>query len=547
MEYRRFIGRQWLGGTALLCLALGACNKNPQAAQQTAQQPATGAPIAALQLATAPPPPPTYAPPASALPPPRRPVAYRPSREHWRYLTDAYDMSDAFADTPPDYTVPYDGEDPYVWRADDGAYRVVEWLPEGARYYYYEPGADEPFLIQDPDYSYAYDDGALARVYTRTGAPVPDRIAIARESYAARYYARGHDLYRAAVTDRRRAAYAGHWQQRAPIIREQRTLWQRGREEEPGWRNWYQAHQPQQEARWAPERQRRASYAAALGAAGAAGSAYALHHRDQPPAGMDHRPGLFQNARPGQPRPDEAAIRTEQARRQAEQQAAQTRQRQLQQVQQTQRLEAQHQAQARRAEAQLRTQEAQQAQRHQLQQAQQAQRVEAQRQAQVQRAQTQTRLQQTQRAQRLEAQRAQAQARERQAQQAQRRALQQAQQTQRAEAKRQAQLRTQQAQQAQRAEAQRRAQAQQAQRRELQQAQQAQRAELQRQAQAQRAQARAEAHVASPPVQTARLQPPHTEAPRPDPAQHAQAARPPAPQPTTRPHRGGQKDDRHRH
>ena len=305
MEHHPRTPGKWLSGTALLCLALAACNKTPQADNQ----PVTGAPIAALQLATAPPPPPTYAPPAAALPPAPRPVAYRPAPQHWRYLTDAYDMSDAFGDTPPDYTIPYDGEDPYVWRADDGAYRVVEWLPDGARYYYYEPGADEPFLIQDPEYSYAYDDGALVAVYTLAGALVADRIAAERAGYAARYYARGHDLYRAAQQDRRRAAYADNWRERAPMIQAQRVRWQEGRQEQPGWRDWNRVHQTQQEARWAPERQRRAAYAAALATTNrdavaqrrdrqAAQHAAPAPSAPQPPTGIQNRPGPFAHGHP---------------------------------------------------------------------------------------------------------------------------------------------------------------------------------------------------------------------------------------------------------
>jgi len=574
MEYRREIGRQWLCGSALLCLVLGACNKNPQTTQAT--QPATGAPIAALQLATAPPPPPTYAPPASALPPAPRRVAYRPSREHWRYLTDAYDMSDAFADTPPDYTVPYDGEDPYVWRADDGAYRVVEWMPQGARYYYYEPGVDEPFLIQDPEYSYAYDNGALVAVYTLAGALVADRIAAEREAYAARYYARGRDLYRAAVNDRRRAAYAANWQQRAPMIQAQRTRWQRGRDDQPEWSNWYQEHQPQQDARWAAERQRRATYAAALGAAGVAGAAYAVHHRDQqaaqraaetrpappPPAGMDRRPALLPNAN----HPNSAERRAEAGRaqpgpmsgpltpapgahdrqgvrpwphgpdlRQAGTQppAPPNAQPRPHDARNPQQMIAARQALARAEQAQQQaTQQAQQAQKHELQQAQQAQRAEAR--AQRQAAQTQH---------------ADMQARMRQAPQAQKHELQQAQQAQRAEAQAQRQ-----AAQTQHADMQARMrQAQQAQRHDLQQAQQAERAaaRLQAQAQTQRAQARAEAHVAPPHVETPHAQPPHVEAPRPTPVAHAAAPHPPAPRPAPQPHTndhgGSQKDDRRHH
>jgi len=512
MDHRRAIGGQWLGGGIMLCLVLGACNKS----QQPAQQPVTGAPVAALQLATAPPPPPTYAPPAQALPPPPRRVAYRPSREHWRNLTDAYDMSDAFADTPPDYTVPYEGEYPDVWRADDGAYRVVEWLPDGARYYYYEPGADEPFLIQDPHYSYAYDNGTLIAVYTLAGALVADRIAAEREDYAARYYARGRDLYRAALNERRRAAYAANWRQRAPIIQSQRMLWQRGHDEVPGWRDWYREHQPQQEARWAPERQHRAAYAAALGAAGVAGAAYALHHRGQqavqqpastrpapqPPATIGRRPEPF----PGGNRPNPAERHAEAGRPAPAQGPAPGPHR-------PQQIAAERQATTRAEQAQRQAQQAQQAQRRQLLQAQQTQRAEAQRQAQAQRAETQAHSRQAQQARRAEAQR--------QAQAQQQRAATQA----------------------------RAQQAEQTQHRALEQAQQAQRAEAQRQVQAQRAQVHAEPHSAPPPhVETAHIQPPpHVEAPRPAPAQHAQAAHPPAPQPVQQPHGGGQKDDRRHH
>jgi hypothetical protein len=241
----------------LLCLALAACNRQPE-------QPLTGAPIAALPLADAAPPPASYAPPASALPPPPRPMAYRPAPEHYRYLTDAYAMADAFGDTPPDYTVDYDDEYPWVWRADDGGYRVVEWVPSGARYYYYEPGADAPFLIEDPNYAYAYERGVLVGVYTLYGAPVADRLAAARTYDAARYYSRAGALYRAAIHDQRRAAYAAQWRERAPIIVAQRERWARARTEQPQWRDWDRANRTRETQRWAPERQRRLAYAKAL-------------------------------------------------------------------------------------------------------------------------------------------------------------------------------------------------------------------------------------------------------------------------------------------
>ena len=267
-----------LAGSGLICLALTACNRNQ------AQQPVTGAPIAALQLATTPPPPTHYAPPASALPPPPAParMALRPPRERYRYLTDAYDMADAFADTPPDYTVDYEGERPWIWRADDGAYRMVEWLPEGARYYYYEPGADAPFLVEDPDYTYAYDDGALVGVYTPAGVLLADRLAQQRAYEAARYYSRAQDLYRAAQRERREAAFAADWRQRAPMILAQRNRWAHARETQPEWRDWSLVHQSEEARRWAPERQHRLAYAAALARADAPGALHQVHRLPTP-------------------------------------------------------------------------------------------------------------------------------------------------------------------------------------------------------------------------------------------------------------------------
>jgi len=498
MEYHPRNGGKWLSGSALLCLALAACNKAPQASQ-----PVTGAPIAALQLATAPPPPPTYAPPASALPPPPRPVAYRPHPQHWRHLTDAYDMSDAFGDTPPDYTVDYDGEEPYVWRADDGAYRVVEWLPDGARYYYYEPGADEPFLVQDPEYSYAYDNGALVAVYTLAGALVADRIADERRAYAARYYARAHDLYRAAVNDRRRAAYAADWRSRAPIIQTQRYRWQQGSREQPGWRDWNQAHQAEQEARWAPERQHRATYAAALGAAGVAGAAYALHQHDRQAAeqaGTRPAPQVPTTAM-GRPVPLPNQGRPDIAERHAEADRAQPGL--LHNAVAPPQAHGQHPTvadrhgpdtqPARPEPARQAAARAEQAQRHEQQQAQQAQHREATQAAQTQRHDMQL------------------------AQQAQRHDMQQARQVQQAEA----QQRMQHAQEAQHA------------------AMQAQHAQEQQQ----RAQLHAETHAAAPP---------HAEPPRPQPQpQRVAAAHPPAPHPAPQPHKegngNGRQDDRRHH
>src|ERR1700757_1595520 len=96
---------QLAAGVSLL-LVLG-CNKQPNPAANGA--PAEAPPIAALPLAAAAVAPAALAPAASALPPPAQRISYAPPppSERYRYIDRAYSMGDAFAGTPPDYTVDY--------------------------------------------------------------------------------------------------------------------------------------------------------------------------------------------------------------------------------------------------------------------------------------------------------------------------------------------------------------------------------------------------------------------------------------------------------
>lgn len=144
-----------LAGLSVLGLLTGACNKQP--GTSATEAPLVAPPAAALPMATGAPAPVAPAPPASALPPPPAPVGYAPPPpgQRYAYVDRAYSMAQAFGDTPPDYAVDYQGTRPWIWRARNGAYRIVERLPRGERYYYYQPGQDYPFLVQDPDYSYA--------------------------------------------------------------------------------------------------------------------------------------------------------------------------------------------------------------------------------------------------------------------------------------------------------------------------------------------------------------------------------------------------------
>src|SRR5580704_17113065 len=118
--------------TALAGLALSAC----QPSNQPAAVSSAPAPLAALALSTSGAPPIAPAPTADALPsaPPARVAQLADASEHYAF-----------------------GQRPWIWRSDNQSMRVAEALPGGGyRYYYYEPGAQTPYLVRDQDYSYGY-------------------------------------------------------------------------------------------------------------------------------------------------------------------------------------------------------------------------------------------------------------------------------------------------------------------------------------------------------------------------------------------------------
>lgn len=237
--------------------ALSACDRN--AAQSPDQ---VAAPEAAMALTTGPARPLRYAPPAQALPE-VAPISYaEPPRGYddgyyYRYLDDADYMTTAFFDGPPDYTFDYDGVYPWVWRADDSALALVEPIDRGYRYYYYHPGEDYPFLVTDPDYSYAYNDGALITVFDTFGRTVPRFEYVQRAPIAARYLQRGRGLFQAARGPNRQPVNQNAWLSRRAQVSAISDTWRRDRERVDAWKAFSAQHAPQQQARWAPERYRR--------------------------------------------------------------------------------------------------------------------------------------------------------------------------------------------------------------------------------------------------------------------------------------------------
>jgi hypothetical protein len=355
MSYRRL-----LLTAAATSLMLAACN------QQSAA-PVTGAPIASLPLAEAAPPPEVNAPSADELPPaPPITRVSAPRRAVYSYIDDAYDLGDTFADSPPDYTVAYEGEQPWVWRSSGGDYRVVEQTPYGEREYFYHAGSDYPFLVRDHDYSYAYDGGALVEVYDSYGRPYPN-YGPSLVDIAARYLFRAHRLHDAAIHEQRQGAYAADWRAHRDDVLAAQQRWGAQQQSNPDWRRFHDQHvqvqQPQQASSFQQERTQRQAYAQRAAPLIAAAPP-APPPRGGPPLGQ--RPEFAQDRAGAQP--GAASARDQQ---QAQADAANQARGQAQRQQQAQAV-AQAQGQARdqqRAQADAANQARGQAQRQQQAQA----------------------------------------------------------------------------------------------------------------------------------------------------------------------------------
>lgn len=220
-------------------------------------------PLAALPLAMSATTPSAPAPVGAALPPARPARLGRiPAGDRYAYLNRAYGFSQTLADAPPDYTYDYQGERPLVWQSNDGYERVAEQLPQGVRYFYYAPGASEPYFVQDPQYGYGYSDGQLTVVYGPDGQALADEAAARQAARAGQYLAWAAGLYLASQHDRHEAVAEARWQAERGAVYADQARWQAYRTQNDAWRNYADAHDPEDQGHWAVERMARAAEAA---------------------------------------------------------------------------------------------------------------------------------------------------------------------------------------------------------------------------------------------------------------------------------------------
>ena len=258
--------RLWTGSMTALALAglAGGCNRAPDngatqtAATNTLGNAALPALPQALPMQAGPATGLGVAPPASALATsgPLRVASLPSPGDAYAYLDRAAGQSDAYGDAPPDYAFDYDGVSPWAWQAGDGSTEYAEPVDGGYRSYYYQPGEDDPYLVRDGDYSYAYAGAALVAIYLG-GRLLPRAQWGERERYAAGYRSRAENLYRASRDDRR-GVVAADWAARRQQIAQQRDAWSAERAQQAEWAAYHQQHAVQEQDHWAQDRQQRA-------------------------------------------------------------------------------------------------------------------------------------------------------------------------------------------------------------------------------------------------------------------------------------------------
>lgn len=228
-------------------LALSACREDQTAEVPLQAPPAAGSGLlGALGLADLPP-----APPAPIV---------RTSGADYGWAERAYQLDQAFYQAPPDYGFDYDGIEPWAWESEDDWRLVAEPLSSGYRYYYYEPGADYPYFVRDPDYGYGYDrSGGLAAVYDMGGVLLPRAVYAQRADAAGRYWSRAHALRQASARERRREVETRQWSLRRAAYERSQAPWLQAAERHPEWSRYRAGRDDGEARRLRAERERRAA------------------------------------------------------------------------------------------------------------------------------------------------------------------------------------------------------------------------------------------------------------------------------------------------
>lgn len=157
--------------------------------------------------------------------------------EDYEWIDRADALSQAIGEAPPDYSFYAAGGTPWAWTFDDGSLLLVENRPDGLHSYYFEGGADSPFLVRDPEMSFGFLEGGVAVVYGPDGAVLTRGEAQGWLYAAVAGYQRGKMLRRAMLASQdRRTVETVAWLDTSYLWWNWRRDWDDGLKRYPGWR-----------------------------------------------------------------------------------------------------------------------------------------------------------------------------------------------------------------------------------------------------------------------------------------------------------------------
>lgn len=153
------------------------------------------------------------------------------------------DRADAIAqtvgDAPPDLSFAFAGGMPSAWTLEDGTLLLIEQQGDGLHAYYFEAGADEPFLVRDPTMSFGFIGSAVAVVYGADGGLLDRTTGDVWLVTAMRGYERGRML-RAAMLARdevqQPVVEVASWIDWSVFLYSWQRDWDEGCKRHDGWR-----------------------------------------------------------------------------------------------------------------------------------------------------------------------------------------------------------------------------------------------------------------------------------------------------------------------
>ncbi len=156
--------------------------------------------------------------------------------DDYAWIDRADALSEAIGDAPPDLTFAFEGGQPFAWIADDGSTLIVERRGDGPYGYYFDPHSDTPYLVREPEVTFAFARDQLAVMYDADGRVLSADERAPYLDDAMQGLERGRALKRAMLAGERRDAMpVTDWIDLSLFLIDWNQQWELGRHRYPGW------------------------------------------------------------------------------------------------------------------------------------------------------------------------------------------------------------------------------------------------------------------------------------------------------------------------